>query len=107
MKKNKHNGTPALPGFEPVIYIPPITTRLADGSLTIRAGKPVVLNGEDEINTAEAARILGCGVNWVGALCDQGKLQEGADWRRIGVRGNYKIKRASVFALAGLSVGDK
>ena len=54
----------------------------------------------------EAARILGCEVDWVGKLCDRGTFVEGADWRRIGVRGNYKIKRASVLRLAGHQIEE-
>jgi hypothetical protein len=90
------------PAFTATFYIPPIVTRGPDGSVTVRAGKPVLLGGEDEINTAEAARIIGCSVSWIGALCDRGTLLEGRDWRRISVRGNYKIKRASILKLAGV-----
>jgi hypothetical protein len=86
---------------EPVVYIPPTITRQPDGSITVRAGKPIILNGEDEIGTAEAAKILGCGITWVSRICDEGKLREGIDWRRIGDRGNYRIKRASVMKLRG------
>jgi hypothetical protein len=96
----KAQGTPALPGFEPVVYTPTITTRQPDGSLVIKAGKPVMLGGEDEIGTTEAGRLMGCTGAWVEKLCDRGTLQEGVDWRRIGARGNYKIKRASIIALA-------
>lgn len=105
MKRNPANDpTPALPGFEPIVHVPAIATRQPDGSLVIRPGKPVLLGGEDEIGTAEAAKILGCEPDWVGRLCDQGKLVEGRDWRRIGDRGNYKIKRAAVIALAGYNL---
>jgi hypothetical protein len=86
---------------EPTFFIPPIATRLPDGSLSVRAGKPILLNGEDEITTAEAAKILGCGTTWVARICDEGKLREGLDWRRIGTRGNYRIKRQSVMRLRG------
>ena len=89
---------------EPVVHVPAIRVRLPDGSVTIRAGQPVVLNGADEISSAEAARILGCEVDWVGKLADRGTLVEGKDWRRIGTRGNYKIKRASVLRLAGFDL---
>jgi len=99
-RKAKTNGTPVLPGFEPVVYVPAVTTRQPDGSLIVRAGKPVVLGGEDEIGTAEAGRIMGCTGDWVAELCDRGVLKEGDDWRRIGGRGNYRIKRASIIALA-------
>lgn len=86
--------------FEPIVHIPVVRIPQPDGSLLIRPGKPVVLGGEDEIGTAEAAKILGCEPDWVGRLCERGTLLEGRDWRRIGERGNYKIKRASVIALA-------
>lgn len=107
MKRRATNDpTPALPGFEPIVHVPAVATRMPDGSLVIRAGKPVLLGGEDEISTSEAARILGCAPDWVGRLCDQGKFIEGRDWRRIGERGNYKIKRASVIALAGYNIEE-
>lgn len=92
--------------FDPVVYTPTITTRQPDGSMIVRAGKPVILNGEDEITTAEAARILGCQVNWVGALCDRGTFIEGRDWRRIGPRGNYKLRRSSVIKHAGYQMEE-
>ena len=89
-----------------MVYIPPIVCRQPGGGVLITAGRPVILNGEDEISTAEAARILGCGVSWVGSLCDRGTLVEGKDWHRISKRGNYKIKRAAVLALRGLNLGE-
>lgn len=104
MPRRRNNDDSAQLTFEPIVHIPAITTRLPDGSLNVRAGKPVLLGGEDEVGTAEAARILGCEPDWVGRLCDQGKLLEGRDWRRIGERGNYRIKRAAVIALAGYSM---
>lgn len=103
-KRTTSDATPALPGFEPIVHIPAVTVRNPDGSLLIRAGRPVLLGGEDEISTSAAAKILGCEPDWVGRLCDQGKLVEGRDWRRIGERGNYKIKRAAVIALAGYNL---
>ena len=75
---------------------------LAGGRWEIRPGKPVVLHGEDEIGTPEAARILGCSTRRVVALCDEDILREGEDWRRIGPRGFYHIKRAAVLRLAGM-----
>lgn len=107
MKRKATNNDTAQLTFEPIIHIPAITTRMPDGSLNVRAGKPVVLGGEDEIGTAEAARILGCSQSWVEALCDRGKLLPNVDWRRIGERGNYRIKRASVIALAGYNVENQ
>lgn len=87
------------PGFDPVFFTPTIIARQPDGSVVARAGKPVLLNGEDYIGTAEASRMLGCSPDWVGRLCDSGKLLEGEDWRRIGQRGNYQIKRTSILRL--------
>ena len=96
--------TNTSPALDPVVFVPSVKVRLPDGSVTVRAGQPVILNGEDEISSAEAARILGCEVDWVGKLCDRGTFVEGDDWRRIGVRGNYKLKRASVLKLAGYNL---
>ena len=92
------------PALDPVVFVPSVKVRLPDGSVIVRAGQPVILNGADEISSAEAARILGCEVDWVGKLCDRGTFVAGDDWRRIGVRGNYKIKRASVLKLAGYNL---
>ena len=111
-KRAKKKAAPVKVDFTPVFYTPTITTRLPDGSVVARAGKTVALVGEDEINTAEAADILGCKVSWVGSLCDRGVLREGKDWRRIAAAGrrrggNYKIKRASVIKLACLRIEEE
>ena len=95
----------AAPGakvFDPQVYTPSVKTRLPDGSILVRAGVPVILNGEDEVGTAEAARIMGCSRDYVGRLCDEGIFVEGVDQRRIGKRGNYRIKRAAVLRHAPL-----
>lgn len=99
MKAKTPDPTPALPGFEPLVHYPVVRVPQPDGSLLIRPGKPVVLQGEDEIGSAEAASMLGCTVDWIGRLCDRGTLVEGRDWTRIGERGNYRIKRSSVIRL--------
>jgi hypothetical protein len=60
----------------------------------LKAGKPMIQ--EDEIGTAEAARIIGLSQRRVIAMCDEGVFVEGRDWRRPpGAQraGNYKIKR--------------
>ena len=93
--------------FDPAVFTPTIRTRQPDGSIIVRAGTPVVLNGADEISTAEAAKILGCEIDWVGKLCDRGTFVEGEDWRRIGTRGNYKLKRAAVIKHAGLKLEER
>ncbi len=82
-----------------VVAFPPVKILNPDGSITFKPGKPVVLQGGDEISTAEAARILDCTPDWVSRLCDRGELHEGRDWRRTGKRGNYRIKRSSVLKL--------
>ena len=97
----KTNALP-VPPFDPVVYTPSIRTRQPDGSILVRAGVPGVLNGEDEVGTAEAARIIGCSRDYVGRLCDLGTFVEGVDQRRIGCRGNYRIKRAAVLKFAML-----
>lgn len=102
--------------FEPTVFIPSIKTNNPDGSITVRAGKPVILNGDDEIGTAEAARIIGVSQRQVTKYCDEGVLVEGQDWRRpgraleerpetearktVGV-GNYRIKRAAALRIRG------
>lgn len=97
----KTNALP-VPPFDPVVYTPTIKARQPDGSIIVRPGVPVVLNGEDEISTQEAARLMGCSRDHVGRLCDLGTFVEGVDHRRIGCRGNYRIKRASVLKFAML-----
>ena len=81
------------------VFYPAIKIPQPNGDLLIRAGKPVVLSSEDEITTTEAADILGCTLDWVGRMCDRGTLIEGEDWRRIGERGSYRIKRSSILKL--------
>lgn len=108
--------------FEPIVYVPAITARQPDGSLIIRPGKPIVLNGEDEIGTGEAAKIIGVSQRTVIHYCDNGVLQEGIDWRRPGRElaarpedvggktsgvGNYKIKRAAALRIGGHQITDK
>lgn len=60
--------------FEPVIVIPAIKVAQPDGSILIRAGKPEVLNGGDEITTGEFARSTGLSHRHVLTLIEQGKI---------------------------------
>lgn len=98
------------------VFIPPVRVQNPDGSVTVKAGKPVILDGADEIGTAEAARIIGVSQRQVIKYCDEGILVEGADWRRPGrpmeVRpetearkttgvGNYRIKREAALRIRG------
>ena len=104
-RKNPMHTGPEL--WDPVVYTPTIKTRQPDGSILLRAGVPVVLNGDDEIDTHEAARIMGCSRDYVGRMCDEGIFHESVDWRRIGTRGNYKLKRASVLKHAGYQIEEE
>jgi hypothetical protein len=74
---------------------------VVDGDVVIhRDGKLVLL--EDEVASREAAELLGCSVRHVQQLCDEGRLVEGQDWRKLtsrGARGEYRIRRAAVLAL--------
>lgn len=73
-RRTSNDPTPALPGFEPVIHIPVIKVAQPDGSILIRAGKPEVLKGEDEITTAEFARATGLSHRHVLTLIEQGQI---------------------------------
>lgn len=72
-----------------------------DGCLLFVTGKPVLLDGADEIGTAEAARIIGVKPRRMELICASGILREGIDWRRSGKRGFYKIKRAAAERYSG------
>lgn len=85
------------------VVFPPVRVWQPDGSVLIKPGKAVVLNGADEITTAEAGKILGCSADWISRRCDRVDLIEGRDWRRVGTRGNYRIKRASILKLSELA----
>jgi hypothetical protein len=46
-----------------------------------RDGSMAVL--EDEVSTSEVAKLLGCSVRHVQSLCDDGRLVEERDWRKL------------------------
>jgi hypothetical protein len=57
---------------------------------------------EDEVGTREARDLLRCSVRHVQQLCDEGRLVEGRDWRKLtscGGRGAYRIRTAALLAL--------
>jgi hypothetical protein len=64
-------------------------------------GKMTVL--EDEVGTAEAARILRCAQRTVQSMCDEGRFEEGSDWRKLPGRALggkiYRIKRTAVIRI--------
>jgi hypothetical protein len=69
-----------------------------DGAFLVKPAPAVVV---DEIGTREAAQILGLSQRRVQALCDEGVLVEGKDWRRnpASKRGAYRITRSAVIGL--------
>ena len=87
--------------FEPIIYTPTVIARQPDGSIIARAGKPILLNGDDEIGTIEAAKIIGCDQNSIYRYIDDGLLVQGTDWRQIADGRKYYIKRAAILRLSG------
>jgi hypothetical protein len=65
-----------------------------------RDGSMAVL--PDEVASSEAAKLLGCSIRYVQTLCDEGKFQEGRDWRKLpghGVKSHYRIRRGAVLAM--------
>jgi len=72
-------------------------------------GDPLIVNPdgtmevmEPEIGTIEAARLLSCAPRTVQAMCDEGRLVEGNDWRKLrvrGGRGHYRIKVSSLLRI--------
>ena len=98
MKNGKDNGQLELPALavKPVMVVPAIVVPSErPGEWIVRPGKPVV--AEEEIDTAEAAKELGCSQRHVQTMCDWGVFKEGTDWRRPG-RMKILLKRASVIA---------
>lgn len=61
--------------FEPVIHVPAIRIPQPDGSLVIRAGKPEVLKGDDEISTAAFAAQTGISERYTLTLIEQGLIE--------------------------------
>jgi hypothetical protein len=74
---------------------------VVNGDVIVRRdGSMAVL--EDEVGTSEAKDLLGCSVRHVQELCDEGRLVEGGDWRKLpsrGRRGVYRIRTAALLAL--------
>ena len=77
-----------------------IQVPVVDGDVMVRRdGTMQVL--EDEVNTREAARLIGCSIRHVQAMCDEGMIAEG-DWRRLPSCdrvGQYRIKRDAVLRI--------
>jgi hypothetical protein len=92
--KKPANETSAATPF-PTVHIPTIKIPQPDGSLLLKRGQPQVL--EDEIGTAEAAKILGMGQRIIEHDCDVG-LFKTAYKPSAKKRGRWKIARAEVWA---------
>ncbi len=74
---------------------------VVDGDVIVRRNGTWQLL-EDEVGTAEAARLIGCSIRYVQTMCDEGRLAEGWDWRKIpgsGIKRQYRIRRAAAMAL--------
>jgi excisionase family DNA binding protein len=51
------------------------------------------------LKASEAAKLLGCHIRTVQAMCDEGRLEENKEWRRIpsrGMIGRYRIRREAI-----------
>ncbi len=105
-RKEKAAADAAQLTFKPEVFFPTIRIPQPDGSFNFKAGPPVILDHSDEIGTAEAARIIGRSQRRINSILEEGvELVEGVDWRRVGARGNYLIKRAAALRLSGRTLG--
>lgn len=91
-----HDDKSQLPLFKaPDIYIPAVKIPQPDGSLLIRAGKPVVM--EEMIECTEAAAILGLAARTINYQCQIGQFATAV--KPSGrARGKWKIARSEVQA---------
>ncbi|HOC56629.1 MAG TPA: hypothetical protein PKI20_13485 [Verrucomicrobiota bacterium] len=74
-----------------------------------RASVPLIVHPDGtmeelgpEIGTSEAARMMSCARRTIQSMCDEGRLQEGRDWRKLrgrGGRGHYRIKVSAILRL--------
>ena len=78
----------------PSFFIPAVPVRQADGSVIVRAGKPIAMS--DDIGTMEAARILGLSQRCVEQQCTEGMFRT-AHKPSGKVRGSWRIARAEVW----------
>jgi hypothetical protein len=96
MGRPNDNHQAELPLFSvPTVIVPAIRIPQPDGSILFKAGKPVVV--EEQIGTAEAARLLGMSQRWVITECILGRFKTA--YQPSGrVHGNWKIARTEVLA---------
>ncbi len=88
--------------FKPTVRFEPVIVPLGNGSFEVKAGKPIIEQGTDEITVKEAAGITGLSLRRIQSQCDEGFYREGVDWRQPGgPKGKLFLKRASVLAKSG------
>ena len=91
---------------KPLLFTPYQRIPQPNGEILFRPCAPVAVDPDEEIGTAEAAKIIGVSVRRVQQMCDEGPLVEGRDWRRPIGNGFYKIKRASAIRASGRPVPE-
>lgn len=96
MKKSAQNPNQVLLPFEvPTMYIPAIRVPQPDGSVLIKAGKPVETGAD--ISTLEASKILGISDRRVQYLCQIGNFKTA--FKPGGTpKSNWRIARSEVLA---------
>ena len=85
-------------GHSPHVVIPSIRVPNPDGSITIKAGRPVVVG--DVVGCAEAARLLGVSRRWVAVQCDLGRFLSAYKPSGDGA-GHWKLSRSEVLSRLG------
>ncbi len=105
-KPSPASRVPVAAAFNPVVFTPTIKVPQPGGGVLVKAGEPVVLNGDDEIGVCEAARIIGCHHNSIYRYLDEGLLRAGADWRQVAPGKKYFLKRAAVLRLSQRLTGN-
>jgi len=79
----------------PAFFVPAVQTRQPDGSVIVRAGKPVAMG--ENISTAEAAQILGLSQRCIEQQCTEGMFLT-AHKPGAKVKSRWMISRAEVWS---------
>jgi hypothetical protein len=96
MNGSKGQAQRELPLFAiPVVHVPTVRIPQPDGSILIKAGKPVIL--DDEVTVAEAAKLIGLAKRTIEAQCALGQFRTAC---KPGGRpgSKWKISREEVLA---------
>lgn len=108
MPNGRNNGKTAqleLPEFR-VFFPRPVMVPQGNGYF-VNAGKPMLVQMDDECGLPEAAQILGLSQRRVNEMCDAGVFVEGRDWRQPGGEGGkIFIKRSVVIARSGRPIAE-